>query len=485
MLRFSGMSRLYITTTIPYVNGDPHIGHALEFVQADVLARYHRALGTETYFLTGTDDNAMKNAQAAEKEGLDVREFVDRNSEKFRKLGDVLHISFDQFIRTSEDRHREGVGAFWQAVEKNGDIYKKKYRGLYCGGCELFYSPEELNEKGECAEHPGRALEEVEEENYFFRLSKYQSWLEKLVESGQLALTPKVRRNEVLAFIKRELKDFSISRSARRTKGWGIPVPNDPSQTIYVWFDALINYITALGYPDQKSPLYQTFWEGKSPKLHVLGKGVSRFHAVYWPAMLQSAGLPLPSEEFIHGYLTVEGEKISKTAGNVVDPAAIAREYGPEPLRYYLLAKFSPFEDGDFSELRLKETYNADLANGLGNLVSRIAKLAEGEEVKNQGGSLNQENFKAYHRALKDFRFEEALRFIWVRLSKLDKYIDTQKPWKKSGKFLGKDLRHLVSEIRILADLLEPFLPKTAEKIKRQFRGKITPAPPLFPRLRF
>lgn len=467
-------NRFYLTTAIPYVNAAPHIGFALEIIQADVLARYHRLIGDDTFFLTGTDENALKNVQSAEKAGVPVQKFVNQNSQRFRDLKSALNLSFDDFIRTTEDRHVRGAQKLWEACVANGDIYKKKYRGLYCIGCEQFYTEKELVD-GKCPEH-GTVPEEIEEENYFFKLKKYEERLEEIIKSDELKIVPPTRKNEVLSFIRQGLEDFSISRSKKRAKGWGIPVPGDDSQIEYVWFDALSNYINALGYADNGEN-FKKYWLENENRVHVIGKGILRFHAVYWPAMLLSSGIPLPTEIFAHGYLTVEGQKISKSLGNVIDPFALAEKYGTDPVRYYLLSKFSPFEDGDFSEEKLKETYNADLANGLGNLVSRVAKLAEGKEFGHSLLAVKPGEFGGKP------RFDQALEILWTKIAELNKYVNDQKPWEKSGEELEKDLDYLVIRILNLTHFLEPFLPETAEKIKKQFTGKIQPASPLFPRL--
>ena len=318
------MAKFYITAAIPYVNAKPHIGHALEFVQADVVARYQRLKGFETRLLSGGDENALKNVQAAEKEKTPVQEFVDKNALLFENLAKELHVQFDVFQKGSDKNHHYPASQkLWKLCEKNGDIYKKKYKGLYCVGCELFYTRDELDEKGECYEHPGKPLEEVEEENYFFKLSNYTEKILKLIESNTLEIVPDFRRNEVLSFLKNGLEDISISRSNERAKNWGVPVPGDNSQHMYVWFDALNIYQSAVGFGwDDES--YNKWWPAD---VHVIGKGIIRFHAIYWPAFLLSAKLELPKKLFVHEYFTVNGQKMSKTLGNVIDPIELINKY--------------------------------------------------------------------------------------------------------------------------------------------------------------
>lgn len=473
--------KYYLTTAIPYVNASPHLGHALEVIQADVTARYQRLLDKEVWFLTGSDENALKNVQAAEKEGLPVQELVDKYAAEYQNLKKVLNLSNDDFIRTTEKRHLAGAQKFWLSCQK-GDIYKKPYQGLYCVGCETFLTEKDLVNR-QCPEHL-KEPELVKEENYFFRLSGYQTELEKLIQSDELEIIPESRKNEVLSFIQAGLEDLSISRSVERAKGWGIPVPGDASQIQYVWFDALLNYVTALDFAtDQKR--FKKFWPAD---LHVIGKGISRFHAVYWPAFLLSAGLPIPKSIFIHGYITVNGTKISKSLGNVIDPVELVEKYGVDPLRYYLLAKIPTAGDGDFNLSHFEEVYNAELANGLGNLVKRVATLCHQSSLSFPG---KPPQFKTaisaqFKEETENFRFHEALSLLWKDLKKLDRYVDQQRPWE----FVGKDskklvpiLNHLVSEIRQLAVQLSPFLPETAAKIKKQFeQEKISPDQALFPR---
>jgi len=469
--------KFYITAAIPYVNAKPHIGHALEFTQVDTIARYHKLLGEDVLSLSGGDENALKNIQAADAAGVSVQEFVDKNTELFRQLAISLDAEFGAWQKGSDKQtHYPSVQKLWNLCEK--DIYKEKYEGLYCVGCETFYSPDELNEKGECFEHPGKPLQEVSEENYFFALSKYQDKLIELIKSDELKIIPETRKNETLSFLSQPLQDISISRTNERAKKWGVPVPGDDNQRIYVWFDALNIYQSGIGFGwDEKK--YKKWWPAD---IHAIGKGIIRFHTVYWPAFLLSAQLPLPKSIFVHGYFTVDGQKMSKTLGNVVDPSDLIAKYGADGLRYYLLAKFSPFLDGDFSEQRLKEAYNADLANGLGNLIARVAKLCEANNISAGKDSLHKfhksvvENFETY-------RFDYALGSIWERVATLNKLIDLKKPWEapleKARLFV-----ELIEGLREIAFDLKPFLPETAEKIRKQFSGpKIKSEKPLFPRL--
>ncbi len=493
--------KYYITAAIPYVNAAPHIGHALELVQTDAIARYHKLLGEDVLSLSGGDENALKNVQAAEKAGEEVQSFVDRNNNLFVDLTKKLNCEFTVWQKGSDkNTHFPSSQKLWELCNKAGDIYTKTYDGLYCVGCEQFYLPSELNENGECFEHPGKKLETVSEENYFFKLSKYQKQLVELIESDKLKINPEERKNEILSFLKEPLQDISISRSNERAKNWGVPVPGDDKQRMYVWFDALNIYQSGIGFGWDEEQ-YKKWWPAD---LHVIGKGITRFHAVYWPAFLMSAGLALPKALFVHGYFTVNGQKMSKTLGNVIDPTMLIEKYGADALRYYLLAKFSPFTDGDFSEEKLREVFNGDLANGLGNLVSRIAKVCENIEInmsaisKTVAGVENKISFwipdpnleSKYNAAIENYRFDEALKLIWEKISELDGRISELKPW-EYGKpdrdseeiesFLKKDA---VLWIRDIARLLKPFLPETTAKIEEQFKGpKIKSGEPLFPRL--
>jgi len=473
--------KFYITTAIDYVNGLPHIGHALEKIQTDVLARYHRSLGENVLFLTGTDENSLKNVQAAEKEGITVQELVDRNAQVFYNLKDVLNLSFDDFIRTTEQRHIQGVEKLWEACQK--DIYKKTYEGLYCVGCETFYKESELV-NGLCPEHK-KAPELVKEENYFFKLSKYQKQLKELIEKDEFKIIPETRKNEVLSFINSGLEDICISRSKERAHGWGIPVPGDPSQIVWVWFDALGNYITAVGYGSDENR-FKDLWPAD---IHFIGKGILRFHAVYWPAILLSAGIALPKSIFVHGYITVDGGKMSKSLDNVINPIELVEKYGTDPVRYFLLREISPTQDGDFTYQKFEERYKADLARGLGNLVARVITLAQNSNSKfsvpNQFVNpdfqeITDKVWEEHRKFLDEFKFNEALVSIWRLIGFCDKHIEQTKPWEKSDQqeTVIKDLLLALSHI---AKMLESLLPETSEKITKQLETRKSEA--LFPQL--
>ncbi len=470
------MARFYITTAIPYVNADPHIGFALELVQADAVARYHRLLGDDTFFVTGTDENALKNVQSAEKAEEPVTEFVASHAQRFVELARILNISNDDFIRTTEERHIRGAQKLWRACAEAGDIYKKKYSGLYCVGCEAFITPKELIDNC-CPEHHTEP-QVIEEENYFFRLSRYQKELEDLIGSGKLEIVPEGRKNEIAEFIRQGLEDFSISRSKERAKNWGIPVPDDPSQVMYVWFDALTNYINALGYADDEE-LFGKFWAKNDRIVHLVGKGITRFHAVYWPAMLLSAKLQVPTQILVHGYITAGGAKMSKSLGNVVDPFTVIERFGADPLRQFLLREFSSLEDGDFSWKNLENRYNSDLANGLGNLVQRIATLVNTKLSGKISYRANLESsapvFKQivddaqYHRAFEQFKLHEAASDVWAKIGFINVFLNDRQPWKQEGEERMHTLLLAVGMLTHVAWLLQPFMPMTVETLCRTF----------------
>ena len=476
---------IFISTAIPYVNAAPHIGHALEFVQADTLARYQRLIGNDVYFLSGTDDNALKNVLKAEEAGEDIKEYIARHTKLFEELLHKLNISNDDFIRTSVDeRHIRGAQKLWQSF-KPEDIIKKTYKGFYCVGCEEFKTVKELMD-GRCPEHPNVALEEVEEENYFFKLGNYSQQLEHIIVSNVIRITPRSRKNEVLAFIRGGLEDLSISRSVARARGWGVPVPGDPSQVQYVWVDALSNYITALGYADD-SERYKKYWNNESIKIHIIGKGITRFHAIYWPAFLLSAGIPLPSDEVVHGYITSGGQKMSKSIGNVIDPFSIVDEYGIDALRYFLARHVHPFEDSDFTMEKFKEIYNANLANGLGNLAARVMQLAESnldKPVFESGETFVFAYSPQIRDAMQSYDLNAVMDNIWAAVSEIDQSIQKDEPFKvvKEDKQRGAEMIvKMVKHLAWIAKAIEPFMPETSATILAAVLANKKPAN-LFPR---
>jgi methionyl-tRNA synthetase len=505
----------FISTAIPYVNARPHVGHALEFVLTDTWARWQRQQRRDVFFLSGSDENSLKNVQAAEALGISTRELVDRNVASFEEMCRTLAISNDDFIRTSiDERHIEGAKKFWQAMVASGDVYYRPYVGLYCVGCEQYYTEDELV-NGRCPEH-GTVPYLVEEENAFFRLSKYGDQLHELIASDQLQIIPRERKNEVLRFIEAGLQDFSISRSRERARDWGVEVPDDPGQVMYVWVDALANYITALDYATQ-GERYQRYWVDAPERVHVIGKGILRFHAIYWPAMLLSVGLPLPTHVVVHGYLTIDGQKISKSLGNVIDPIEVVEQYGADALRYYMLRDFSPFGDGDFTLEKLETRYRADLANDLGNLLNRAVSMINRYRdgvvpamSHEQHGSLEDELAQALaaasakvELAMEGYDSQAALVAIWEAVNRTNTYVEVAAPWtlaraEKAGEIpterLDTVLVALAIAISRIAWLVQPFLPETADKITAQLGSsvvggiplagqRVTQPEPIFPKL--
>jgi methionyl-tRNA synthetase len=475
--------KFYVTTSIAYTNAPPHIGFTLEMIQADVLARYHRLFGEDVFFLTGTDEHGVKVAKAAKEEGKKPKEFVNEISNKFRKLKPLLNLSNDDFIRTTDKkRHWPAVKKVWLKLKTKGDIYKKKYKGLYCSGCEAFITRKDLI-NGKCAIHqekPGI----VEEENYFFRLSKYSKKIEKIIQNNKIKIIPQTRKNEMLNFTKKGLEDISFSRP-RKDLRWGIPVPGDNTQTVYVWGDALTNYISALSY-SKNSSKFKKYWPAD---VHCIGKDIQKFHCLIWPGILLSLGLPLPKNIFIHGFITVSGQKMSKSLGNVVDPFKLVRKYGIDPVRYFLLREIPPTEDGDFTYEKFETRYNSDLAKGLGNLVARVITLARVSKfqflISNKFPNSNfqtviKKTKNNYKRALDEFKFNEALISVWDLISFCDRYIEKERPWEKSKK-QKEVIDNLLLAVDEVAKLLQPFLPETSEKILKQLKTK--KSKPLFPRL--
>jgi len=484
-------STFYITTSIAYANAAPHIGFAMEVCQTDVLARYHRMLGDDVFFLSGTDENGSKIKKTAQENKMEPQKFVDENSAKFQLLLDTLDISNNDFIRTTDQkRHWPAAQKLWNKLVKAGDIYKGNYEGYYCVGCEAYLTEKDLID-GKCPNHQ-KAPEKIKEENYFFKLSKYSKIIQEKIESGELEILPEARKNEILNVIKSGLKDISFSRS-KKVLDWGVPVPEDDSQTMYVWCDALTNYISALGYSDL--PLSQRgrggFWEEVNFKkywpadIHIIGKDILRFHAAIWPAMLLSANLPLPKKIFVHGFITSDGQKISKSLGNVIDPFEVIDKYGVDALRYYLLREIPSGGDGDFSYERFEEVYQADLANGIGNLTARIITL--GIKIENRNSPFRKEgwgdfvvegkkNLKTkientwldYEKLLNNFKLNEALEITRKLMSACDEYIEKNKPWQLEGEKKEKIIFNLLESLRHIAWMIYPFLPETSMKIFEQ-----------------
>jgi methionyl-tRNA synthetase len=520
--------RIFLSTTIPYVNARPHLGFALELVQADVLARYYRQRGHQVRFQSGTDDNSLKNVLSAQAEGIPVADLVRRNAAAFEALRGPLALSFDDFINTGSDpRHRPAVERLWQACAERGDLYRRQYEGLYCVGCEQFYRAAELDE-GRCPEH-GTEPETVTEQNWFFRLSRYASQLHELISDGRLRIEPAARRNEVLAFIAGGLEDFSISRSVGRARGWGIPVPGDPGQVMYVWWDALGNYISASGYGTDPAR-YQHWWAGSGRRIHLAGKGVLRFHAVYWPAMLLSAGEPLPTEILVHDYLTIDGRKISKSGGGTADPVALVSEFGADAVRWWLLREVPRVGDADFTTERLTARANTDLAGGLGNLVSRtvamvhryrhgvvppiaadgpIASAPAAADDPTAGAPANTD-LTGHDPAARDlvaacgqapgridaaieaFDFRAATAAAWDIVDAANRYIEQAQPWHlaKAGPGdpaaarLDTVLATAIGACRCLAVQLAPFVPGAAARVAAQCGPDVLPASePVFARV--
>lgn len=465
--------KFYITTSIAYTNAYPHIGFALELIQADVIARYNRILGKDVFFLTGTDEHGIKIVKAAEKAGKDVVQFTNDVSSKFKELTKALDISNDDFIRTSDKkRHWPTVEKIWKKLIDQGDIYKQKYKGLYCVGCEAFVKEKDLI-NGECPTHHQKP-EEIEEENYFFKLSKYADKVKSAIENDEIKIIPQTRKNEILSFINQGVEDISCSRSKENLK-WGVPVPGDESQIVYIWFEALINYLSALELSGKEN-----FWPAD---IHCIGKDIFRFHVLLWPAILLALGKELPKAVFVHGYITSNGEKMSKSLGNVIDPFELVNKYGLDPVRYFLLRELSSTEDGDFTFEKFEERYNSDLAKGLGNLVSRVLKLSENIEIDEAFSELDsdiEQTKKDYQKALIDFKFNDALSVIWSLISVCDKYIESVKPWEETENKI-KEISSLIKVIGEIEILLRPFLPQTSNKIAEQL--KVKKAEALFPRI--
>lgn len=471
----------YVTTSIPYVNGEPHLGHALEFIMADVVARYARLEGKPVIFSIGTDEHGGKIAEKAAEQGVSPKEFADKMSQNFRALAKALNISNDRFIRTTDTGHEQRAQLIWKALAE--DIYKGTYSGWYCTGDEAFFTEATVKENnGVCPNH-NRPYEQVEEENYFFKLSKYGAQIQKAIEDGSFRVIPATRKHEILHVIKEGLADISISRPKDKI-GWGIPVPGDNKQVMYVWFEALMNYITVLGYPEHED--FKKFWPAN---VQVIGKDIIRFHAAIWPGMLLALKLPLPKMLYVHGHINIDGKKMSKSLGNYVLPGEILEKYPVDVFRYYFLRHIPSYEDGDFSWDTLHDAYNNELGNELGNAVQRTAAMVQ----KYQNGLIGdippaEHDMNQYKVALEACRFDRALDEVWQQVRGLNQYIDEAKPWRiaKDGdaEHLREVLAYQVSCLLEIATLLTPFMPETAQKIRYIFEeGIIRPTEStLFPR---
>ncbi len=450
----------FISTAIDYPSEKPHLGHCLEKIQADVIARYKRLQRFDVHFSMGLDEHGLKIQRYAQKANKKPQEFVDGMSKYFKDLWKILNISNDDFIRTTEKRHIKVVQEIIKKIYEKGDIYKGKYKGLYCVDCESYYLPKDL-EDGKCPVHH-KPAEMVEEETYFFKMSKYQKKLLHHIEKDKDFIVPESKRNEILSRLKKPLQDLSISR---KTVEWGIPLPIDEKFSLFVWIDALINYFTTIDYPGKK---FKEFWPAD---VHVIGKDIIWHHSVIWGSLLLSLGLSLPKTIFVHGFVTIEGEKMSKSLGNIIDPVELVEKYSADVVRYFLLREISPFEDGDFSEGRLKERYNSDLAQGIGNLVSRILALGEqyGKQIMVQcsNSDLIIKSWDDYNKQMEEFHFNDALATIWSLVSYCDKYISDAKPWKKidDEKEFQKILGELIYILGNISLMLSPTMPKTSTKI--------------------
>lgn len=472
--------KFYITTSIPYINGEPHIGHTYELLTADVLARYYRLSGFDVLLSTGTDEHGGKIQESADKAGKSAKKYADEVSQKWRELGPLVNMSANRFIRTTDKGHEQRAALIWKALDKY--IYKGSYEGWYCTGCETFYTEAVVKaNNGVCPQHD-RPYERITEENYFFRLSEFSSAISEAIETNTFRIIPATRRNEIKSLIKDGLEDISVSRPKEKIS-WGIPVPGDENQTMYVWFEALMNYITVLGYPEHDD--FKRYWPAD---VQVVGKDISRFHAAIWPGMLLGLGIGLPKTLYVHGFVNIGGQKISKSLGNVIHPKQVVARHGLDAFRYFMLRHVPAYEDGDFTWEKFEEAYNGELANDLGNAVSRTVAMVNKYERGVIGDVPSPEHDTAlYHQALADCRFDQALEEVWDQVRGLNQYIDEEKPWELSKEgdrdHLQEVLAQCVGDLLQIAELLAPFLPDTAAKIKAAFETGIVRDPGvLFPK---
>ncbi len=457
--------KFYITTPIFYVNDKPHIGHAYTMVIADVLARWHRLKGEDVFFLTGTDEHGEKIEKYAQNAGKSPKEFVDEVVQKFKDAWSKLNISYDYFIRTTDEKHQKIVQRFVSELIKKGKIYKGEYEGWYCFYDETFLTEKELKD-GKCP-YCNRPVEKIKEESYFFKLSEFQQTLLDLYDKNRSFLSPNFRAQEIINRVKEGLKDLSISRT---TVKWAVPFPDDDKHFIYVWLDALLNYLSAIDWPDGDK--FKKFWPAD---VHIIGKEISWFHCVIWPALLIANDIPTPKMVFSHGWWTVDGKKMSKSFGNVVDPIEILSKYKSDELRYFLIREVPIGQDGDFSEASLKNRINGELLSDLGNLVSRVLKLSENSKVEIKGDVLIQPiDVDKIDNLIKEIKLTDALDEIMSFIRRLNKFIDEKEPWKLKGEELGQILYNLLESLRIISILIYPFMPETAQKMADQLGTKIT-----------
>ena len=470
------MKTFYITTTLPYVNSEPHIGFAMEIIQADIIARAKKLQGFEVFFNTGSDEHGQKMYKKALEAGKEPKVYMDEFAEKFKNLKFILNLSEDlRFIRTTDEHHKKSAQEFWRRCKENGDIELKNYKTKYCVGCELEKTDSELVD-GKCPIHPGKELEVREEENYFFKFSKYGPKLLELYENQKNFVIPEHRINEIKALIDRGLEDFSVSRLAEKMP-WGVPVPDDSKHVMYVWFDALVNYISTIGWPDNMEN-FKKWW----PVVQFAGKDQVRQQAAIWQSMLMSAGVSPSKQIIIHGFINIGGEKMSKSIGNVVNPMDLVNEYGIDAVRYYLTREVNQFEDSDFTMERFKQAYNSGLANGLGNLVSRIMKMAS-DNLDGPAEIPEFEDMTGYFEILNNFEINKAVEYIWKVIGEMDSYIQQNQPFKvvKTDKEAGqKMIKELVVKLYTVARMLNPILPETSVKIKELIKANKSPESPLF-----
>ncbi len=471
----------YITTAIDYPNAAPHLGHSLEKVAADVIARYHRLLGDNVAFCMGLDENSQHIVRAANENNVTPQEWTDRMEVEFLKAWNALNISVDSWTRTTEERHFRASTELFERAVRNGDIYKSTYAGWYCPNCNNYYTEAELVD-GRCPAHPTIEPDWLEEENYFFALSKYTDILKEHFAAHPDFVTPDVWRPEMMALLESGLKDFSVSRQVRDGQNaWGIPVPGDPGHVMYVWFDALTTYLTAIGFPDG-TDRFETFWPADS---QIIGKDITRFHCLYWPAMLMAGGLPLPRRIVVHGFMTLEGKRISKTTGNIIDPVELVAELGADPIRYYLMRDVSLASDGDFSRANLIHRYNSDLGNDLGNLLNRVVSMigryrdgvvpqpGNSGELERDLQSVAAESKAHAERLLEEWDLDDALNAIWQLVRRTNQYLEERQPWRiardpERASDLDTTLWSAAEGTRLAGLLLAPYIPETADKIMAQ-----------------